>query len=87
LAYISKEDGNFEIYAINADGSNKVRLTTNPSSDGLPVWSPDGKWIAFRSDRGGAWAIYVMRADGSDVRKVVDAKVLPLWFFEKMDWR
>jgi TolB protein len=87
IAYISKEDGNFEIYVINADSSNKLRLTTNPSSDGLPVWSPDGKWIAFRSDRGGAWAIYIMRPDGSDVRKVVDANVLPLWFFEKMDWR
>ncbi len=87
IAYISQDDGNFEIYRINADGSNKVRLTNNPSSDGLPVWSPDGQWIAFRSDRGGSWAIYAMRADGSDVRKIVDAAVLPVWFFEKMGWR
>lgn len=87
IAYISQDDGNFEIYRINADGSNKVRLTNNPSSDGLPVWSPDGQWIAFRSDRGGGWAIYAMRADGSDVRKIVDAPVLPVWFYEKMGWR
>jgi hypothetical protein len=87
VAYISKEDGNFELYVIGADGGNKVRLTTNPASDGLPVWSPDGNWIAFRSDRDGTWAIYVARPDGSDVRKVIDAEVLPFWFFEKMDWR
>lgn len=87
IAYISKEDGNFEIYVVGADGSNKVRLTSNPASDGLPVWSPDGKWIAFRSDRDGNWAIYVARPDGSDVRKVIDAEVLAFWFFEKMDWR
>jgi hypothetical protein len=87
LAYISKDDGNFELYKINRDGSGKVRLSNTPQSDGLPIWSPDGKWIAFRSDRGGAWAIYAMRADGSDVTKVVDADVLPLWFWEKMAWR
>jgi hypothetical protein len=87
IAYISQDDGNFELYRINADGSNKVRLTNQGASDGLPVWSPDGKWIAFRSDRGGGWAIYAMRADGSDVRKVVDAPVLPVWFFEKIAWR
>jgi TolB protein len=87
IAYISKEDGNFEIYVIGADGSNKVRLTSNPASDGLPVWSPDGRWIAFRSDRDGKWAIYIVRPDGSDLRKVIDADVLPVWFFEKMDWR
>jgi Tol biopolymer transport system component len=87
LAYISQDDGNFEIYRINLDGSNKVRLTTEPASDGLPIWSPDGNWIAFRSDRGGAWAIWVMRPDGADLRKVVDAPVLPLWFWEKIAWR
>jgi Tol biopolymer transport system component/SH3-like domain-containing protein len=87
IAYISKDDGNFEIYRINLDGGNKLRLTTEPASDGLPIWSPDGNWIAFRSDRGGAWAIWVMRPDGTDLRKIVDAPVLPLWFWEKIAWR
>jgi Tol biopolymer transport system component len=87
IAYISKDDGNFEIYRVNADSSNKVRLTSDPASDGLPTWSPDGNWIAFRSDRGGTWAIYIMRPDGKDLRKVTDAPVLPLWFWEKMSWR
>ena len=87
IAYISQEDGNFEIYIINADGSGKVRLTNNPSSDGLPVWSPDGQWISFRSDRGGGWAIYAVRPDGTGLRKLVDANVLDRWFFEKMAWR
>ncbi|MEM7538380.1 MAG: SH3 domain-containing protein [Chloroflexota bacterium] len=87
IAYISQEDGNFEVYVIGADGSGKIRLTNDLASDGLPTWSPDGQWIAFRSDRGGSWAIYVVRPDGSDLRKIVDADVLPLWFFEKMYWR
>ena len=80
IAYISKDDGNFELYRVNRDGSGKVRLTNDVHSDGLPVWSPDGKWIGFRSDRSGKWVIYVMAADGSNVRKIVDADVLPLWF-------
>ncbi len=87
LAYISKDDGNFELYRIKRDGSGKTRLTNEVHSDGLPVWSPDGSWIAFRSDRSGSWAIYVMQADGSNVRKLVDAAVLPAWYFEKMAWR
>jgi TolB protein len=87
LVYISKEDGNFEIYRINRDGSGKMRLTNEMHSDGLPTWSPDGAWVAFRSDRSGTWAIYVMRPDGSALRKIIDADVLPLWFLEKMAWR
>lgn len=87
IAYISKEDGNFEVYVVNSDGSNPVRVTSDPASDGLPVWSPDGRWLAFRSDRGGSWAIYIVRPDGSDLHKVIDADVLDYWFFEKMIWR
>lgn len=87
VAYISKDDGNFELYVVNKDGSGKQRLTNEAASDGLPTWSPDGQWIAFRSDRGGQWAIYAMRPDGSDLRKITDANVLDHWFFEKMVWR
>ncbi len=72
---------------INAGGTGKSRVTNDPASDGLTVWSPDGQWLAFRSDRGGSWAIYVVRPDGTGLRKLIDANVLDHWFFEKMDWR
>ena len=45
------------------------------------------EYIAFRSDRDGKWAIYVMKPDGTGVTKVVDADVFPLWFLEKMAWK
>ena len=53
LAFMSARDGNWEIYTMNADGSQPARLTSNGSNDGLPTWSPDGSTLAFVSDRGG----------------------------------
>jgi TolB protein len=54
------------IHTINSDGSNLTRLTTS-SRDRLPAWSPDGKRIAFSSDRDdiGNPDIYVINADGT----------------------
>jgi LysM repeat protein len=72
VAFMSARDGNWEIYAVNMDGSGLKRLTNNSARDGLPTWSPDGKSIAFVSDRGGAWAIWAMEADGSGQRKLFD---------------
>lgn len=74
IAFESDRDGNLEIYSMAADGSNQVNLTNNPADDTDPVWSPDGSQIAFVSNRdngeGGGQFIYVMDADGSNVRQL-----------------
>lgn len=62
---------------MDADGSDVQRLTEHAGFDVLPVWSPDGAWIAFASDRGESPAagasIFIMRTDGSQVRRLVRA--------------
>ena len=68
---MSNRDGNSEIYIVNADGSNLVNLTNNPSTDRCPVWSPDGSKIAFNSNRDGNEAIYVMNTDGSNPTRLI----------------
>ena len=49
---------NYDIWLINIDGSNLTQLTTNIAYDGDPVWSPDGKYIYFCSNRGMKWDIW-----------------------------
>lgn len=70
IAFMRQTGMNWDIWAINADGTGDTRLTTDGAIDGLPAWSPDGTHIAFLSNRGGPWAIWVMGADGSNQRKL-----------------
>ena len=72
IAFDSERDGNYDIYVMNADGSNVTRLTNHPERDWGPAWSPDGRRIAFYSERGGNWEIYVMNADGSNVTRLTN---------------
>ncbi len=55
---------------MDIDGSNLQRLTADPAQDGLPTWSPDGKALAFVSDRQGQWAIWAMTPAGDDQQQL-----------------
>jgi Tol biopolymer transport system component len=68
------EYGDEEVYVINADGSGqRTALTSNSAVDLEPDWSPDGKKIAFSSDRDGDFDIYTMDADGSNVAQLTNS--------------
>ena len=58
--------GNWEVYVMTPDGANLVNLTKHPAKDLNPDWSPDGKQIAFTSNREGNREVYVMNADGTN---------------------
>jgi Tol biopolymer transport system component len=64
LCFVSSRDGNWNIYTMNPDGSDTIRLTTQ-GANSQPQWSPDGSKIVFWSDRDGNYEIYTMNADGS----------------------
>ena len=109
-AYVSTANGYVaNIWAINLATGERKQLTfgeaktaasviDSPEGSYRPAWSPDGKWIAFASDRDTDWyghsdghgwehtqelAIYVMRADGSDVRKIIGEKD---WTYGSPKW-
>jgi len=69
LAFTSTKDNNTDIYTIRADGSDLTRLTNYPGFDGNPVWSSDGRLIAYESGgQGGGINIFSMNPDGSGKR-------------------
>jgi Tol biopolymer transport system component len=64
------DQGNQEIYVMNADGTGQRRLTHEQSGDFHPSWSPDGTMIAFASQRGRGFDIFIMNADGSQQERL-----------------
>ena len=55
-----------DLYKVSSTGGTAQRLTAHPAYDCNPVWSPDGKHLAFASDRNGNFDIFLMAAAGGD---------------------
>ena len=70
ILFTSARDGNREVYIMNPDGSEQVRLTHHPANDLNAVWSPTGEQILFVSDRDGNRDLYLMNPDGTNIRRV-----------------
>lgn len=61
---------NGDIYRLKLETMSVVQLTSNPGEDYRPVWSPDGKLIAYVSDRGGPYDVWTMKLNGANVRNM-----------------
>lgn len=70
-----------DVYVMRADGSEQRRLTRSRANDFAPAGSPDGRKIAFTSDRDGRFGVYAMNADGSGQRGLTRqrANAFPAW--------
>jgi dipeptidyl aminopeptidase/acylaminoacyl peptidase len=68
---------NTQIWLCSTDGKAQKQLTTNKASSNGPLWSPDGKSIAFTSKRGDSTQIYVISPDGGEAKQVSKLPMTP----------
>jgi dipeptidyl aminopeptidase/acylaminoacyl peptidase len=80
LAFTRRQHDHWEVYVVDADGRNLSRLTDTPErpdgqpgNSAAPAWSPDGKSLAFVTDRTGTWEIWVMRASGRQQKAMFES--------------
>ena len=70
---------NYQVYIANADGSNKRHIRTGNPFDFAPRWSADGQWLLFVSGVHGRSNPYIVRRDGTGLRKLADLNGYQGW--------
>jgi len=59
-----------DLWKVNREGGDAIRLTTNEGYESLPHFSPDEKWIAFTAQYGGNTDVYVIPAEGGSPKRL-----------------
>lgn len=63
----------FDLFIMNADGSNQRNLTDHPALDIHQSWSPDGRHLAFTSSRSGTWEVHIMDILSGSVKQLTNS--------------
>ena len=81
IVFTSRASGNTDLWRLDPNTGRRQQLTSEPGDDGMPSISPDGRSIAFVSDRQGGSRIWVMHIDGAEPRAISSGPtdVLPVW--------
>lgn len=74
IGYNSKQNGNFEVYSMNADGSNTQNISNHLKLDYGYCWSENGETIYFYTNRDGNDEIYSMNSDGTNAVNLSENK-------------
>jgi Tol biopolymer transport system component len=72
VAYAHNKYGHMDIFVLSTGGGDPIRLTDSPADELTPRWSPDGRHIAFLSDRGTGTNVYLIPALGGAERKLAE---------------
>ena len=79
IVFDSVRFGYPQLFVMDIDGSNQIRLTTNNESDWDPEWSPDGSQIAFHRSTAGDGSVFIIDADGGNERLLLENAASPSW--------
>ena len=71
IVYSGMNNGYFDIFTINPDGSNLRQLTENQGKNEDPCWSADGRYIVFSSNRDGGYHLYIMNANSQNQKQIM----------------
>ena len=84
----SVRTGDTEVFVVDPETGDATNLSRSPkSADRYPCWSPDGKRVAFISDRAGGANLFVMNADGGNVKQLTHTTAvcyMPSWVGDRI---